>query len=97
MSNLHLFVLLFPMDYVKTVIIARTPNKLRLDALSIQEFFVWVGLWFYMSFFVGIDRRSWWFQSEPNMKEEAPFQFNKYMSKNHFEDLSILPDTADGR
>ena len=87
MTNLSLFQLLFPMDYVRDVIIVETNKKLKLGPLTVREFFVWLGLWLYMSCYQGIDRRSWWSQSEPCMEEGAPFRFSLFMTKNRFEDI----------
>jgi Transposase IS4 len=87
MSNLELFQLLFPMEYVESVIIVETNKMLRLGPLSKREFFVWIGLWFYMSCFEGVDRRDWWAKTEPNMEGGAPFRFNDYMTRNRFNDI----------
>jgi Transposase IS4 len=88
MPDLTLFQLLFPMEYVESVLIPETNKKLKLGPLSTREFFAWVGLWFYMSCHVGIsDRREWWSQTEPSIEGGAPFRFNQFMSKNRFEDI----------
>ena len=88
MSDLALFQVLFPMDYVESVIIPETNKKLRLGPLTTREFFVWVGLWLYMSCHTGIPRRrDWWSQTEPGMEGGAPYRFNLFMSRNRFDDI----------
>jgi Transposase IS4 len=87
MTDLSLFQLLFPMEYVESVIIAETSKKLKQGPLTKNEFFVWIGLWFYMGCHMGFRRRDWWAQTEPNINHGAPFRFNEYMSRNRFEDI----------
>jgi hypothetical protein len=87
MTDLGLFQLLFPMDYVESVLIPETNKKLKLGPLSMKEFFVWIGLWLYMSCHVGPRRRDWWAQTEPSMDGGAPSRFNEFMSRNRFEDI----------
>ena len=87
MTNLSLFQLLFPMEYVESVIIPETNKKLKLGPMTTKEFFVWIGLWLYMSCHVGFIRRDWWSQTEPNMEGGAPYRFNQYMSQHCFDDI----------
>ena len=88
MTKLSLFQLLFPMEYLESVVIPETNKKLKYGPLSPKEFFVWLGLWLYMSCHVGIhNRRDWWSQKEINMEEGAPYRFNLFMSRCRFEDI----------
>ena len=56
--------------------------------MDLGEFIRWMGCWFYMGFWFGINnRRNWWSTAEPTMSGGAPFRINKYMSRNRFEGI----------
>ncbi len=73
MSKLDLFMILFPVKYLKEVLIPETNKKLDVP-LDLQEFIKWVGCWLYMSCWNGLlNRRDWWSSTEPSMDQGAPF------------------------
>ena len=60
MTKLELFLILFPVDYIKGIL---TPKiyKLLKHPMDPGEFIWWLGCWFYMGCWVGItNRRNWW-------------------------------------
>ena len=79
MTILQLFLILFPFEYLKELLIPQK-NKIMKHPIYLGELIWWIGCWFYMGFWVGIyNRRKWWFTTEPNMSEVAPFRINNYM------------------
>ena len=47
MMNLELFLILFPVNYLKYIITHKT-NKLLKHTMDLGEFILWMGCWFYM-------------------------------------------------
>ena len=84
-NELTLFMMCFPMTYVKDVII-KEMNKHLLNPTCPREFMVFLGCIFFMACYQGIgDRRLWWSSKPISLKDGFPFQLNKCMSKNYFE------------
>ena len=48
MTKLELFLILFPVDYLKMILIPKT-NKLIKHAMDLGAFIMWLGCCFYMS------------------------------------------------
>jgi hypothetical protein len=87
MSKLDLFMILFPVKYLKEVLIPETNKGLDVS-LDMQEFIKWVGCWLYMSCWNGVSsRRDWWSVAEPSMDKGAPFRFHHVMSRKRFDDI----------
>ena len=84
MTKMELFLILFPVDYLKEVLIPET-NKLLKHPMYLGEFIRWLGCWFYMGFWVVIsNRRNGWSTTEPTMSEGVPI-IKKYMLRTRFE------------
>jgi hypothetical protein len=87
MTKLELFLVLFPTDYLTTVLIPETNKELTLP-MDLGEFVRWLGCWFYMACWVGIpSRKDWWATSAESMYKGAPFRLGKYMSRNRFDEI----------
>ena len=85
MKKLDLFFILFPVDYLKEILVNKI-NKLLKHPMDLGELIRCLGCWFYMCFWVIIiNRRNWWSTVEPKISEGVPFRLNKYMSRNRFE------------
>ena len=83
-SELDLFQMAFPEDFIEEVILPTT-NRVLTPPLMMQEFHKWVGCHLFMACFQGIDNRDdWWSQQPISMFEGAPFRLNGYMSRNRF-------------
>ena len=79
MTNLELFLILFPVDYLKEIPITKK-DKLMKHTMDLGEFIRWLGCWFYMDCWVVImNRRNWWSTVETKMSIFSPFIINKYM------------------
>ena len=63
-------------------------NKVLNDPFDLGEFIGWVGCWLYMTCWVGIlERHYWWLVTPPVMHIGAPFRLNKYMSRHCFDEI----------
>ena len=59
MTKLELFLILFPVDYLKEILFPES-NKLLKHPMELGEFIRCLGCWFYMGCWVGIpNRRNW--------------------------------------
>ena len=86
-DELNLFRICFPEQYIVEVLIPTT-NKELSDKLSLQEFYIWLGIIFYMACFNGIpDREMWWSTKAVDMFSGAPFRFNEFMTYSRFRDI----------
>jgi hypothetical protein len=88
MNELALFRMCFPEQFVIDVIIPET-NKHLGTAMTLQEFYVWLGCIFYLACFQGISNRNkWWSSALINQFKGAPFVWLKaYISKTRFLDI----------
>ena len=87
MTKLELFLILFPVEYIKEILIPKT-NSLMKHTMDLGEFIWWLGCWFYMGCWVRmLNRRSWWSTPEPKIDGGTPFRLNKYMSRTRFEGI----------
>ena len=85
MTNLELLLILFPVDYLKEILIPETNNILK-HPMDFGKFIQWLGCQFYMDFWVVImNRRNWWSTAEPKISGGAPYRLNKYFSGTRFE------------
>ncbi len=74
----------FPEMFLVDILIPAT-NKDLTDKLSLQEFYVFLGIIFYMACYNGIeDVELWWSTMPINMFSGAPFRFNGFMSYTRF-------------
>ena len=61
MSILEFFLLFYPFDYIKLVLVPQTNKHLDHRDMDFSEFLIFVGCWLYMACFEGVvDRRMWW-------------------------------------
>jgi len=73
MNELELFLMCFPVKYIKSVIIPETNKHLQVP-VSMQEFFVFIGCLFFMACHPGVeDRDSWWSTKPITPDKGAPF------------------------
>ena len=86
-DELRLFRMCFPEQWIIDVLIPAT-NKELVNKLSLQEFYVFLGIIFYMACFNGIeDRELWWSTKPVDMFSGAPFRFNGFMTYSRFRDI----------
>ena len=87
MTKLELFLFLFPVYYLKEILIPEI-NKLLEHPMELGEFIWCLGCWFYIGCWVRIPNSSnWWSTVEPTMSGGAPFRIDKYMSSTRFEGI----------
>ena len=85
MDELALFRMCFPEQWVKDVLIPATNNEIEGDALTLSQFYVYLGCHFFMACFEGIsDRRLWWSSKPITIEEGAPFRLQEYISLRRF-------------
>jgi hypothetical protein len=82
-----LFEHLFPIKWVKEVLIVETSRQLNDNPLTYGEFLRFYGLWLTMSTHEGCHRRDWWSTTAVSMYSGAPFRFHDYMTRSRFEDI----------
>ena len=86
-SLLHLFLVMFPEEYLEEVLIPET-NKGMSVPMDIQEYMQWVGCLIYMACWVGIESCwDWWSTMTPSMAKGARFRLNSIMSCNQFDSI----------
>jgi hypothetical protein len=87
MDELELFLLCFPVKYLKDVVIPQT-NKHLTKYLSMQELFQFIGCILFMACHPGVEERDAWWSSKPiSASEGAPFRLNDFMSRNRFKEI----------
>ncbi len=90
MSELDLFGMSMPEDFIRNVVLPNITNVHLSPHLSMQEFHKWLGCQFIMSCFQGfVDRELWWSRDPVDMYSGAPFCLNGFMTRNHFLDIDI--------
>jgi len=87
-TYLQLFEILFPVNFVKTVMIPMMNASGELEPeLKYGEFIKWLGLWFLMATTSVQNRRSFWSVKPPDNFDITQLRFNEYMSRNRFENI----------
>ena len=63
-------------------------NKVLEIKMDTVEFINWVDCWFIIACLSGIPNQHLWYSStDPNMFSGYPFQLNKYISRDHFNEI----------
>ncbi len=83
---LQTFEMMFPKEYIEQVIIKQTNKKLE-QKMTYGEFFIWMGLWFFMGTTNFGDRRDFWSTKSIDAFEGTPYRFNGFMSRFRFENI----------
>jgi hypothetical protein len=84
MDELQLWLLCFPVEYIKDVVIAKLNEELD-SPTDLQEFIVVLGCIHFMACYEGIsDRRDWWSSKPISENEGAHFRLNKWISWYRF-------------
>lgn len=87
MDEIQLFMLCFPMDYLKNTVLPET-NKYVSQEITLQEFFVFLGCLFFMACHPFDGKRDVWWSKDPiSPKHGAPFRLNDYISRNRFKEI----------
>ncbi len=87
-SELDLFHMCFPEDFVREVVLPTINIHLFLH-LTMQEFYKGLVCHFFMACFQGVDNQDeWWSQQPISMFESAPFRLSKFMTRNRFVDIT---------
>ena len=85
MTELSLFRMEFPEQWVRDVLILATNDEISGDDITLQEFYMYSGCHFFMACFEGIyDRRLSWSPKLVSNREESPFRLQKYMALCRF-------------
>jgi len=79
-TNLQLFELMFPTEFVNSVMLPMMNEKLEEQAIAYREWLNFVGLWFLMLTTFACNHQDFWAQSEPDKFTGAPWQLGEYMS-----------------
>ena len=85
LTKLQLFELLFPIQWVKDVLLVETNKELD-ENVTYGEFLLWLGIQLKLSTTVGYDRHQFWAR-EKQKGRDTPFKFNGYMSRDRFDDI----------
>ncbi|KAL7474259.1 hypothetical protein ACHAW6_000238 [Cyclotella cf. meneghiniana] len=87
MNELAQFWMCFPEQWVKDAVIPATNKEITGEPLTLSEFYVYLGCYFFMACFEGIsDQRLWWLSKPISMRDRAPFHLNEFISLRRFED-----------
>ena len=87
MDELELFLLCFPINYIKDVVLPET-NKHMMKEVTMKEFFKFIGCIFFMSCHPGVgDRDLWWTKRPISLREGAPFRLNHFMKRHRFKSI----------
>ena len=79
MTELAIFRMTFPEEYIKSVMIPATNAHLPGEKLTLNEFYVWLGCRFFMACFVGeFEMRAWWSKKSVSLWEGALFRLKFY-------------------
>jgi hypothetical protein len=85
-TPLHIFKAMLPMEFFRRVVIPCTSGALMLQGsreLSEQEFLVYIGIWFAMTFVSVETRHHYW--AEPDAHFIPAPNFGRYMKRDRFE------------
>ena len=66
-------------------------NKKLDKKMTCREFYVWIGLWFFMGTTNFDDRREFWSTKAIGAFEGTLFSFNGFMSRNWFKNILYAP------
>ena len=78
---------MFPEDYLEEVLVPETNKGLSVP-MDLRDCIQWVGCWLYMTCWVGIEsRRYWWSTMTPLMAKCATFRLNSIMPRNRFDSI----------
>ena len=92
MTELSLFRMAFPEQWVRDVLIPATNEEISGENITLKEFYVYLGYHFFMACLWGIsDRRLWWSPKPVSSQEVPPFRLQKYMALRQF--ISITSAT----
>ena len=73
MTELQLFQLAFPEQYIKDHLIPATNTKIT-HKITLSEFYIWLGCNFFMACFKGMaNQEDWWSKSDIDMRKGSPF------------------------
>ena len=85
MTELSLFKIVFPVQWVRGVLVTATIEENSGDEITLQDFYVYLGCYLFMACFEEIsDRILWWSPKPASIQEGPPFRLKKYMSLRWF-------------
>ena len=91
-SLLNFFLHLFPLDWLKNVVIVKTSEALEAQgkpAVTFGEFLRYIGLWLLMATLSGWSRDDSWSVDAFDQRSNAcPFNFRGFMRKTRFNDIT---------
>ena len=88
-TEMKLFRMAFPEEWIETVLIPTTNGHLT-NRMTLGEFYKWLGCNFFMACFQGIsDRESWWSKSPVSMYDGAPFRLGNVMSLYRYKEITM--------
>ena len=86
-TELSLFFLLFPMTWLKEVLLVMTNNNIEGKPLTFGELLRFIGIWFFMATTAGFGRREFWSEREISIRTGAPYRLKHWMSCDRFEEI----------
>lgn len=86
---LHLFLSLFPKQYLQEDILMATNKNLDVGEMKISfgELLRFLGIWFFLATTAGFPRRDYFSTFPVNNKSGAPYRVGQWMSRNRFEQI----------
>ena len=81
MTELYLFRMAFPEQWVKDVLIPESNGEIPGEDITLKELYVYLVCHFFMECFEGIfDQILWWSPKSVSILEGSPFRLQKYMA-----------------
>jgi hypothetical protein len=93
-----LFLMLFPLEYLKNVLIGELNKNLERQSehpCCFGEFLRFLGIWFYMATFKGFTRDQFWSSESVDEFNGAPVRFHPWMSTQRFDTILRNLDYTD--
>jgi hypothetical protein len=83
-SILRMFKYLLPMMFLEYIVLKRINQNIKGRPVVLGEFLRWIGIWFYMSTFIGYSQDDYWSTADIEDFSGAPVRFHEWMSKRRF-------------
>ena len=84
-------ILLFPFDFLQNIIIKQTNTELKKNRSKETDpgkFLTFLGIWLFMSYFLGFKRENYFSTKLVSIGSGAPYRFKEFMAGKRFRDLN---------
>ena len=91
LSTMDVFLLFFPTDFIKTVVLPAMNRSLtasRYKETNYGEFIKFIGIILFMSTYDGCSRHDWWSSQPISIEYGAPYRLHQFMSGKRFHVLN---------